>query len=74
MWNVGRTNDTLNYDIAYASWDFNSLATPLFLKQLAQVNCNLVVLNPENFYADNIGNLSEMSDNMGDLTTWKYTT
>ena len=27
---------------------------------------------PEHFYADYIGNHSEMSGNMGDLTSWMY--
>ena len=29
--------------------------------------CNLVVANPEHFYADDIGNHSEIRGNMGDL-------
>ena len=36
--------------------------------------CNLVITNPEHFYAADIGNLTEMSGNMGDLTAWKYAT
>ena len=35
--------------------------------------CNLEVANPEHFYADDIGNHSEMSSNIGDLTPWMYT-
>ena len=34
--------------------------------------CNLVVANPEHFYADDIGNHSEMSGNMGNLMSWMY--
>ena len=34
--------------------------------------CNLVVAHPEHFYADDLGNHSEISGNMGDLTTWMY--
>ena len=34
--------------------------------------CNLVVANPEHFDADDKGNHSEMSGNMGDLMTWMY--
>ena len=31
-----------------------------------------LVANPEIFYGDDIGNHSEMSGNMGDLTSWMY--